>query len=560
MNAGDHEVEGGEEASDRLERGLGRFLAVHHDEIMAAWGEEARRLPTAKGLEEPVLLNSLPDFLDALAKTMRGGAIADEAHTHHLIEEHALDRLEHGYSLSQVTSEFAILRDVILRMAKLRIGAPTSIDEVRVFHRTIDKAIELAIAYFVDAQERVAQALDRISVASLESRDLDQLLRKLMRPVLEALTAVDTVSLLLREGDRLRVRVAEGLGREAEVGFTVKIGEGFAGTIAATMKPSLLRSPSEGSLLRSPHLRAHRARALYGVPLIADGEVIGVAHMGSLTAYEFRRSDVRLLDAMAARATAAISQQVLKEETARLLEREQVARKGAEREVRLRKRVLAVVSHDLRNPLGAIRMSAELILRRSRELDAPRVLRHAQTIARSVSRMDRLIVDLVDVASIESGGLQTVPAPVRVDSLIREATQLQEPLAAEKSIRLRREDSTGDAMIEVDRERMLQVFANLIGNALKYSDPGQTITVRANLAGSRVLFAIADSGPGIPADEVVHIFEPYWTRTRNDQGGLGLGLVIAKAIVEAHAGQLWVETEAGQGATFCFSLPRGRGG
>jgi len=666
--------------------GLGWFILHHLGTILERWETEARHLPVARELPEPVLLDSAPAFFVSLAKAIQGGGVAREEQVRQLIHRHAIQRLEHGYSLEQAVAEYALMRDIVLEewARRHRVGPP--VDEVRTFHQTIDRAIGTAIASFTESQQRAFSALDRIAEASLESRDLEELLRRLMHAVLESLPAVNTVAILLREGDVLRVRVAEGLGRELEIGFSVPVGEGFAGTIAERREPILLQEPSEGPLLRSPYLRAQQVRALYGVPLIADDRVIGVAHIGSLTASSFQDQDIRILDSVAARATAAIYQQMLREEADRiasellaviesipdavfiantggielvnrvakemigldgdeilerheerikrlhvrdlttgeplfesafadafrgnstvreviirrldveerilrystapvkrggkidlavaiatdvterkrfeqeradLLARERKARLDAESAVRTRDQVLAVVSHDLGNPLSAVRMSAELILRRAHEWEERRIIRHAETIRRSTSRMMHLITDLVEMAAIDTGRFQVDPKPVDLQKFVAEVVQSQEPLALEKNVRIVVETSATDERVCIDRNRMLQVFSNLLGNAFKYSSTGDTVTLRVFLESDRVQFEVSDQGPGIPQEEIGYVFEPYWTKERKGQAGTGIGLFIAKGIVDAHGGTIRVESEPDRGTTFFVSLPTG---
>jgi PAS domain S-box-containing protein len=234
-------------------------------------------------------------------------------------------------------------------------------------------------------------------------------------------------------------------------------------------------------------------------------------------------------------------------------ERLEAAYEEAQRAVRMREEVLAVVSHDLRNPLGAIQMAAALLLLRLGS--DPRSRKQVETIHRSATRMEHLLADLLDMASIQAGRLALERKPEEPEQILAEVLEGHEPPAREKGIDIYRQCDLGDAMLHCDRDRVLQVLGNLIGNAIKICRPGDSVTVSCASSGGQAVFAVSDTGPGIPENEVPHLFEPYWSAERHAKKGTGLGLYISKGIVEAHGGRLWVESTHGKGACFYFSLP-----
>jgi PAS domain S-box-containing protein len=234
-------------------------------------------------------------------------------------------------------------------------------------------------------------------------------------------------------------------------------------------------------------------------------------------------------------------------------ERLEAAYEEAQRAVRMREEVLAVVSHDLRNPLGAVQMAAALLLLRLG--NDPRSRKQVETIHRSATRMEHLLADLLDMASIQAGRLALERQPEDPQQILAETMEAHEPAAREKGIDIDRQCDLGDSLLHCDRERVLQVLGNLIGNAIKICRPGDSITVSCAAAGGRAVFAVSDTGPGIPEDELPHLFEPYWSAKRHAKKGTGLGLYISRGIVEAHGGRLWVESTHGNGACFYFSLP-----
>ena len=219
----------------------------------------------------------------------------------------------------------------------------------------------------------------------------------------------------------------------------------------------------------------------------------------------------------------------------------------------MREEILAVVSHDLRNPLAAIQMAAALLLLRLG--GDPRSRKQVETIHRSASRMEHLLADLLDMASIQAGRLALERQPEHPDDVLNEVMEAHDPVAREKGLVLQGSCELGGARLDCDRDRILQVLGNLIGNAVKLCQPGDSITVTCVPTGGEALFAVADTGPGIAEPDLPHLFEPYWSAKRHAKKGTGLGLYISKGIIEAHGGRLWAESSPGEGATFYFTLP-----
>jgi PAS domain S-box-containing protein len=746
-----------------------------------------------------------------------------------------MHRLDEGFDLVEAVTELGMLRDCILGLWQDETLGPLHTAELRTLDHALDVAMVEAVRQFTASRERSLAAIDRVVTAALESTDLEELLQRLLAVLLETTPAIDTTAILLREDNRMVVRAAVGLDRELEKGFEVEFGEGFAGAIAATGQPLSLRMASKNPMIKSPMIRRLGLQALYGVPLLDRGRVIGVAHIGSLTAPDFSVQDKRLFAAVAVRATTAIVQHVLRGQaeraTAELRERElqlrsladtipqlawmadaggrvfwvnrrwlvytgmaaadmqgegldrllhpdhvgavrakreqamfagtawdsthplrgvdgrfrwfhcssmpihdetgaivrwlttcsditerrfldeattllsstleyrdtlervaelavpdladwctvdllvdeeivrvavahpdpakrELARDFAKRfpdpadtgvhrviatgtptfapvltpqmvastvrnpeqreilmqlglrsaiivpltargrvlgaitllmsdsqrqyqqgdvdialelgrragiavdnarlyheaqqAVRLREDVLAVVSHDLRNPLGAIDLSASMMLQKNHD---PRTRKQIDIIRRSAIRMEHLITDLLDMASIQAGRLALERGPHDAGALIAEVVEMHASLAAEKQVLLTSRTTLDGVMIQCDRERIVQVFGNLVSNAIKFCRPGDRIEIAGKSDGARATFTVRDTGPGIAADALPHIFEPYWSAKQHAKQGTGLGLYISKGIVEAHGGTLAAESTPGAGATFTITLP-----
>ena len=215
--------------------------------------------------------------------------------------------------------------------------------------------------------------------------------------------------------------------------------------------------------------------------------------------------------------------------------------------------VLGIVAHDLRNPLSSIGSATQFMLETPLPAeDRERLLRVA---LRGVRRMNRLIGDLLDATRLEAGHLRLAYADVDVGDLLHQAMETCRPAADEHKIALVVHVPDGPTTIRADEDRLLQVLANLIGNAVKFTPPGGRVDVTATRTGPDVVFQVSDDGPGIPADVQPMLFERFWQARDGDHRGVGLGLAIAKGIVEAHGGRIWVESAPGAGSTFSFTIP-----
>jgi len=284
------------------------FLRSHRDRILAHWTERMRSISPARDLSDAAIADHLPRILSRIAEVVDSAQKGKSVSLGNLPSDHAVDRLERGFDLDQIVTEYGLLRRSILDLWEASVGPTLNLSELRSLDTAFDESLRQATVRYAQARERLLKSLDRISVAALGSRDLDTFLHHLLHATLESTEAVDTAAVLLREHDMLRVRAAVGLEDTVGRGFSIKVGEGFAGQVAAEAQPVFISHAAVDPRVRNHIFREKDLRALYGVPLMQDDGVIGVAHIGSLTAFEFSDEDKLLFRTMVSRATTVIAQ------------------------------------------------------------------------------------------------------------------------------------------------------------------------------------------------------------------------------------------------------------
>jgi signal transduction histidine kinase len=241
---------------------------------------------------------------------------------------------------------------------------------------------------------------------------------------------------------------------------------------------------------------------------------------------------------------------------AELLQAERVARAEAEAKIAARQEILAVVSHDLGNPIAAAFAGAEAIQRWARYGDE-KIRRQAELVVRALDRMRALVDNLLDASRIEAGRLSIDRRPNDLCDVVSQAMDVLVPVAARNSQNVICSLPEERTIIFCDRDRIYQVLSNLVGNAVKFAPEGSNIGLTLERRTTEIEFRIDDAGPGIDPADLPHIFDRYWRAAGEKRHGLGLGLAIAKWIVEAHGGRIWAESRLGAGSTFYFTLPRG---
>jgi signal transduction histidine kinase len=397
-----------------------------------------------------------------------------------------------------------------------------------------------------EVQERRSAFLAAAGQELGGSLDYDETIATLARLIVPNLAEMCAIELVEQDGSWRRAAVAH---RDARTETTLQHRDDV---IRHDVPEALVRILQE----RQPRLVGansglfdyvgglEQGQTMLVAPLVSRGQALGVILAVAPVTRPFHTDDLSLISDLARHASLSI-------DNAGLYQSSQQA-------VSAREQVLAIVSHDLRNPLNAVTLGASLLQMSESISDDDR--EQIDTISLSAKRMARLIEDLLDVTRLEGGKrLPIQREKVEVAALIRDTFELFKAQAATSSITLRKFAADALPPVFADLHRVMQVFSNLIGNAMKFTPPGGIISVRAEpTLDSEVLFTVADTGPGIPAEHLQSIFNPYWQGKRTERMGAGLGLAITRGIVESHGGRIWVESEVGKGTQFYFTLPAHR--
>lgn len=289
--------------------------------------------------------------------------------------------------------------------------------------------------------------------------------------------------------------------------------------------------------------------AMVCLPLISRGAVLGVLRLSFTEQQAFDDEERFFLTSIAHHCAMALDRAQLYEEAI-------LARDAAAHATMMRDEFLSIVAHDLSNPLNTVRMSAINVLRARPGGEIEMARKAAGMIGVAVEQMNVLLRDLSDVAAIDSGQLRIRKEESDLDEVMTTTAALLSPLCAEKGISFSCDAKAPSLRLLCDPNRVQQLLGNLVGNAIKFTPRGGRVTVDAAPSGAEVRFSVADTGPGIPAEVSEHVFERYWRgRERDYTKGVGLGLFIAKGIVDAHGGRIWLESVLGRGTTFYFTLP-----
>jgi signal transduction histidine kinase len=386
-----------------------------------------------------------------------------------------------------------------------------------------------------------------LATASAPSAPAPRMLDQLLAAISDGIVATDAAGMIVF-ANQAAASAAE-LATPAEL-----IGRSLADTVAR-----FEFSDEDGHALAFADLPG--AQALRGV---ASERLVCYRRVATLddTHEDGRWALIKATPALGARGEVQYAVQVIRDvsdrERERQLHRGDYARLAVEARQALLSRndLLAIVSHDLRNPLGVVLTSSALLLRAALPTDkGDRARRQVEAIQRAGNRMNRLIRDLLDFASIEAGDLPLTRRPHDVATLLVDVVDVLRPVAAAKSQDLAGEPVVNTLTVDADHERLVQVFSSVIGNSCKFGREGGHVRIEAALDGAAIRFTVADDGPGMSPEELENLFNRAWQAARTSRDGIGLGLSIVKGIVEAHGGRVWAESTPGEGTRVSFTIP-----
>lgn len=410
-----------------------------------------------------------------------------------------------------------------------------------------------------DLESRLARERERFrflseaSATMARSLDYESTLLAVARSALPEFADYCIVDLLDEHGEFHRAVAAaadpekEAVLREIAPRYGPRVGSSHPAAIAVANQSAVLLSTIPETLFEdlmpdADARRSVRARVPSGstiaVPLCMRDRCFGALLVSAVVPGRFGPEDVPLVEDLARRASQFL-------DNARLY-------KEAQRAIASRDEVLAVVAHDLRNPLSAIAVRGQSLLRS--DLRSP-LRERVEANLHDVRRMDVLIQDLLDVVRSEGGVLRLQRVPEAPAQIMADAQEMMQPLADLAGVLLSVDVEPGLRPVSVEKKRILQVLSNLAGNALKFTQPGTTVRLEARGHEGEVRFCVADQGPGIPPEQLEHVFDRFWQGSRAKGRGLGLGLSIARALVESHGGRVWAESVLGQGTRMYFTLP-----
>lgn len=532
---------------------LSEILRRHHDEIVRRWSEESSRAAAARGLDGPELSNMMPRFLEALADAGEDLGSSD-VRARRMAEAHCSTRVRQGFQLGEITEEFAILGRAVARTwaswPAERQPEPVEIERLfETLHLASVSVVELFTRHMLDEEQlekrysRLLRTIARDALAP-EAPPLSARLEDVLEVVREAMGA-KTAALLLfdPETEALETVVSVGTARERVGSLVSSLAPStFVGQVASREATTTVLDVETTELEVSEELRKSGVHALLGVRLPPYHKLSGLMYVGLDQTRAFTPHEVHRLETLG-------EQLLLHLDGARMFAtlRKGLAELQAERE--LRERFVSVLAHDLRGPLAAAKLAAQML----ESKDDPRGL--AKRVARNIERADRMIRDLLDANRIRAG--EALPTKIVECDLAAVASEVVDDLAVVHGPRFVVE-AHGPLKGYWSDDQLRRALWNLASNAVKYGTPETPVTIALTRVGDRVLVSVHNEGPAITADDQKRLFKPF-SRTPSAQAGIpsgwGLGLTLVRGFAEAHGGHVSVESEAGKGTTFTIDLP-----
>ncbi len=432
--------------------------------------------------------------------------------------------------------------DELLLLNLLADQAAVAVKNARLFDESERRLRDMSA--LVDMAKQVTGDLKLKSVLQTTV----QILQKLLN------ARASTITMLADNGEELLVAAAVGVSPDIIDKARMNVGEGISGEAVKKRELVYIRDThKEPDFLFFSEV----VRSLLVVPLIARDEAIGTLTVDSDTPNAFDQSDIQLMTIAAAQVGVAIANAGLFEEVEERAVELAVAYEELKESDRLKDELVQNVSHELRTPLTFVKGYVDLLTEGEMGELSPEQTDALNIVSTKTDEITRLIEDIITLQRIDAGNLQL--EPTSMSDYLKTAVASHQIVASQKGLTIVYKKPAVAAMVYMDKGRINQVVDNLIGNAMKFSPDGGTITITITERTTDVLVSIIDEGIGVPHEKQQKIFERFYQvdgSSRRRFGGTGIGLAIVKRIVDAHQGQIWVESEVGQGSAFYFSLPR----
>jgi signal transduction histidine kinase len=399
------------------------------------------------------------------------------------------------------------------------------------------------------AASRATKLVD-VTTALSEANSVDEVAAVVLTKGLAVVEAARGV-LVLVDGDKLRLLGTHGMSPSLAAQLETLTPDTQIPVVQALRKGEMI------SIESAAEYREKYAAVIQGfeeladmqtylaTPLVHAGETVGSIALHFKEAAAVGASDRTFTLLLAQAAATALHR-------ARTYDAELEKRRRAEVVAQAREDVLGVVAHDLRNPLNLIQMTVELLI--DEDLPVERRKEMLDIALRASKQMNRLIDDLLDSVRLQAGRMLLDVEEVSVSTIMQQAEETFRPIADRRHVHFEAVAQNG-VTVRADPTRVSQIVGNLVGNALKFTPEQGSVKLCVTPDEKEVVFQVVDDGPGIPADNMPHLFDNFWQARKSDRRGVGLGLAIVKGLVEAHGGKIWVESKVDHGSTFSFSLP-----